>query len=388
MFESQAPKRVAIAIELHWNLPWHLDCFQGIIDYGNDLGWACVTDPYLTGAVGDNDLSQYDGVIGRIDKRMAERVNAIGLPGVTLLYGADLHSVRSDANSCAQLAAEHLVACGYRQLGYIGDTPNPAGVSRMVYEVFRQRVTTLGCPPPIHTNLDPDDFGDPKRSVPARKFLAEWISKLAKPIGLYIRHMATARYLTQICVQLGLRVPEDVGILVHTVDKYTATSITPTLSEVAIDHWEQGQQAASVLNRLMQGEFVEPKTRYITSPRIITRESSDRFISEDELVSKAMRYIAEHVRQAVSAEDIAAALEVSRRTLDRRFEEVVGKTLSQEIVRRRILDIEGMLVESDLTMASIGELFGFGSASQFTQFYKKHAGITPTAFRKRQQRND
>jgi LacI family transcriptional regulator len=200
--------------------------------------------------------------------------------------------------------------------------------------------------------------------------------------------MATARYLTQICVQLGLRVPEDVGILVHTVDKYTATSITPTLSEVAIDHWEQGQQAASVLNRLMQGEFVEPKTRYITSPRIITRESSDRFISEDELVSKAMRYIAEHVRQAVSAEDIAAALEVSRRTLDRRFEEVVGKTLSQEIVRRRILDIEGMLVESDLTMASIGELFGFGSASQFTQFYKKHAGITPTAFRKRQQRND
>ena len=383
-----APKRIAIAIELHWNLPWHLDCYQGIVDYGADHGWDCVTDPYLTGVIGDNNLSQYDGVIGRIDAGTSQRVLAAGLPGVTLLYGDALHSVRSDAESCARLAAQYMVNCGYRHLCHIGGTASKPIVAQIISKTFSKTVQALGCSPPFEKIFDADALGDPEQSGPTCQAIAHWIAQQAKPIGLYIHDMTTARYLTQACIQVGIRVPEEVGILVHSADKLTATSITPTLSEVAIDHWEQGNQAAAVLDRLMRGERVEPKTRYVTNARIITRESSDRFISEDKLVSNAMRYIAEHVRQAVSAEDVATALGVSRRTLDRRFEEVVGNTLSQEIVRRRIRELEIVLTESELTMASIAELFGFGSASQFTQFFKKHAGLTPSACRKRRGQPD
>ena len=55
-------------------------------------------------------------------------------------------------------------------------------------------------------------------------------------------------------------------------------------------------------------------------------------------------------------------------------------------MRKRIEQIEGTLIETELTMASIAELFGFGSASQFTQYFKKQSGLTPTAFRARHQR--
>ena len=239
---------------------------------------------------------------------MAPRVIASGLPAVTLLYGADLHSVRSDTESCARLAGEHLVFCGYRRLGYVGEVHGKPSIRQALLDAFSQSAIKRGCPTPIQASFESDDLGDPERSASVRQAMAEWIQQQDKPIGLYIQHSATARYLAEICGQLGLRVPEDVGILAHGVDKFTATSITPTLSEVAIDHWEQGYQAASILDRLMRGEQVDPKIRYITNPRIIARESSDRFISEDELVSHAMRYIAEHCRRAISAEDVAAQL--------------------------------------------------------------------------------
>ena len=388
MPSHHTPKRIAIAIELHWNLPWHLDCFQGIVDYGRDHGWECLTDPYLSGTTGDGDLSIYDGVVGRITRGMIERIQMAGLSAVTLLFGVDLHSVRSDSEGCARLAGEHLLACGYRRLGYVCDSSSSPTVNQSIYEAFQQRVEALGGMPPLHAAFNADDLSHPERSQAIRRELSEWVLGQEKPIGLYINDMATARYLTQICQQLGIRVPEDVGMVVHNTDRLTATRITPTLTEVVIDHWEQGYQAAAVLDQLMRGERVEPRTRYITGPRIITRESSDRFLCEDELVSKAMRYVAEHARQAVSAEDVAAAAGVSRRTLDRRFEEVLGKTVSHEITRLRVLQLENTLAESELTMAKIAELFEFGSASQFTQYFKKHAGITPTAYRERYRRDD
>ena len=373
MPDSESPKRVAVAIELHWNLPWHLDCYQGIMDYGKEQGWACVTDPYLCGISGDGDLSSYDGVLGRINQGMADRVKQADVPGVTFFYEVDLHSVRSDSRGSARLVGEHLLACGYRRLAMVGDVASSPRVRQAIFRAFADAVTQLGAQKPIEALFNADDLSSPERSGPIRQAIAQWVQAQDKPIGLYVMDQATARYTTQICEPLGIRVPEDVGIVVHNTDKLTATSITPTLTEVAIDHWEQGYQAAAVLDKLMGGEPVDPKTRYITNPRIITRESSDRFISDDELVSKAMRHIGEHVRQAVTAEDIADALAVSRRTLDRRFEAVVGKTLSQEIVGRRIRELEIVLAD----------LFGFGSASQFTQFFKKHTGRTPTAYRKR-----
>ena len=383
MADPTPSKRIAVAIELHWNLPWHLDCYQGIIEYGDDQGWACVTDPYLCGVTGNRDLSKYDGVIGRINPAMAERVTAAALPAVTLLYGVGLHSVRSDAASCARLAGEHLVVCGYNRLAHIGTKYNERSVTQIIFDAFVDAVIAQGGSPPQDKVVDADEFSDADRSGPARQAIARWITEQHKPIGLYIHDMATARYLSQICVELGLRIPEDVGILVHTSDKLTATSITPTLSEVAIDHWEQGRQAAAVLDRLMRGECVEPSTRYITEPRIITRESTDRFLYKDKLVSQAMRCIAERCRQGVSAEEVAAELEVSRRTLDRRFEAVLGQSVSHAIWGQRLQQIENVLIESELTMSTITELFGFGSASQFTQFFKKQAGMTPTDYRNR-----
>lgn len=382
--------RVAIAIELHWNLPWHLDCFQGISDYGKEHGWSCVVDPYLDGPTGDGDLTGYDGVVGRLSSQNAKQITAAGLPGVNQLTPEDdhgLHSVRVDAIASTQLAGEHLIAHGYRRFGHVSPTTEIRAYSDPIISMFAQTVTSHGLPKPAVIEIKSDSIEQAETLKACLQTLTDWIQSLEKPVGVYVYLYDLARYLTQICAQIGIRIPEDVGLVVLDADTVNSPHVTPTLSAIEFDFWEQGYQAAAVLDRLMRGERVEPRNKLIPPGRVIARESTDIFVCEDELISQAMRFIADRCRQAISTEEVAAALEVSRRTLDRRFEEVLGKTVSQAIAGQRVTQIEGMLIESALSMTELAELFSFGSASLFTQFFKRHTGVTPTAYRERHQRS-
>ncbi|MFK7789782.1 MAG: substrate-binding domain-containing protein [Phycisphaeraceae bacterium] len=387
MRDSLSTKRIAIAIELHWNLPWHLDCYQGIMDYGEERGWKCRLDPYLNGVTGDEALSVYDGIVGRLSKKMAAQASSAGIPTVNLLdVAGGLPTVRTDFRTVVQLACDHLIGCGYRQLGYLPHMQASEKTLDSLEKIFSHTAQTHGLPRPVSIPFQDTDLQDPEHIKYVRIKMSRWIKSQDKPIGLFVYQGQIARYLAQICEQLDVRIPNEVGIVSHDVDVLTATSITPTLSSVDIDCWEWGRQAANVLDQLMQGRSVTPRVKSVSPSRVIVRESSDAFLYEDQAVSRAMRFIADHGRRGTSAEEVAAELRVSRRTLDRRFEDTLGFTVSEAIVSFRMDQIKAILVEGKLTMATIADLFSFGSASQFTQFFKKQVGVTPTNYRKQYQK--
>ncbi len=376
--------RVAIAIELHYNLPWHLDTFQGIVDFGKERGWDCVVDPYLDGLSGDGDWTAYDGVVGRIGSSNAMRAEQLGLPAVGIARtskGVLIPSVIQSNTTGIRLAAEHLLSAGYRHYGYVGNAQVTPGIENKQREAFENTLAEHGFTNAVYKAVNEDDLGDPDRSSLCRRDLTKWITTLDKPIGLCVDMVTVARYLAQTCIQQGLLIPKDVGIIVNNTDILSATHLSPALSAVHMDHWGQGREAAAMLERLMQGKTVSPRVSTLTPTRVIARESTDVFLSDDELVSKAMRYISERNRQPLQSDEVAVACGVSRRTLDRRFEQTLGHTVSQAIKRQRLQAIELMLLETDLAMNRIAELCGFGSASQFSDYYREHAGISPSAFR-------
>ena len=383
MAQNLSPKRVAIAIELNWNLSWHLETYQGIVDYGNEQGWKCFLDPYLYGAAGA-DLSEFDGLIGRFIGEIATRASDAGAPAVNLVErGNDLPTVKIDGAACVRLACEHLVAQGYPRLGYIPHATAPQQIKSTWQDVFEQISKTYALPTPVCMPFGEDELEDPDLYREVSQRITRWLADQEKPIGLLVYQAGIARHLIQICEQLEIKVPEEVGIVAHDADPQTATSIAPTLSAIDLDCWEWGYQAAARLDRLMSGKTAEPRIQTVPPRRVIVRESSNAYVFDDNLVSQAMQHIAGNSRQTLSGEQIAAELGVSRRTLDRRFEVALGRTLNQEVIRLRIQQLERMLVDSEMTMARIAELYGFGSASQFTQFFKKHAGMTPTDYRKK-----
>lgn len=102
---------------------------------------------------------------------------------------------------------------------------------------------------------------------------------------------------------------------------------------------------------------------------VATRRSSDVIVQENLLVTEALRFIRDHARHAVSVDQIAGELRVSRRTLERRFLRSVGRTLLSEIIRCHLARAKQLLMETDLPCYNIAVESGFRSLKSFNRSF-------------------
>ena len=378
-------RRIAIAIELDHPVPWHLDCYQGILNYAAKHDWACVVDPYLVGMTGQTDISDYDGVVGRITREAADSAAAHGIPVVNHWQNSpveNLPSVLFDFHEGARLAGEHLVGCGYRRFAHMGISSQ--AVNELDLSGLTEAVEAHGFAPPEIFEFAHDFEASREGVVHMRRVLTSWLTAQKSPVGVLSQTSVAARYLAQICAEMGKQVPEDVGIVVQLGDHVLSMAVSPTLTLVDSDYFGIGYKSARYLDELMSGPGTEQGVRRIVPSRLIVRESTDFYLSSDPLVTEAMRYIADNCRQTLRVEDLADAMNTSRRTLERRFEEVVGRSVYSEVSRLRAEYVKRQLIDTDRPMSEIAQDCGFSSASHFTRFFSNIVGMTPSAFRKEQ----
>jgi LacI family transcriptional regulator len=76
------------------------------------------------------------------------------------------------------------------------------------------------------------------------------------------------------------------------------------------------------------------------------------------------------------------ALAVSRRNLEMRFRNTLGRSIYDEIRRVRIDTIAQMLLETDFSIAKIAEDLLFNDVAHFSRFFQKIMGISPQQYRK------
>lgn len=378
-------KRIAIAIELDHPVPWHLDCYQGILQYASEHGWTCVVDPYLVGMTGQSDVSDYDGVVGRITQEAAQSVAASGIPVVNHWQNSPadgLPSVFFDYHQGAKLAGDHLVSCGYRRFAHLGISTQ--AVNKLGLSGLTEAVGSHGFSEPDTFEFLHDFEASREGVIHMRRVLTSWLKAQTSPVGVLAQNSVTARYLAQICAEMGLKVPDDVGIVVQLGDQVLSLAASPTLTVVDSDYFGLGFESAKYLDELMAGQPADQAPRRIVPTGLVVRASSDFYLSSDPLVTEAMRYIADHCRQTLRVEDLADALHTSRRTLERRFEEVVGRSVYSEVARLRAEYVKRQLIETDRALAEIAQDCGFSSASHFTRFFSNVVGMTPSAYRKAQ----
>lgn len=384
----QSPtKRIAIAIQLVFPLPWHHDCYEGILQYAERHGWSCVVDPHLVGISPDFDPSVYDGVVGRFEDSTAKIVQELEIPAVNHRqpYMAEdqsrvkaLPSVCVDKYKAGQLAAEHLVASGYRRFACVGFEDHHDASTDGVSAVLGAQ----GFGPIDIIRIDGHYDDTRENSIAVRQKLDAWLVRQVTPVGILVLNNGVARFVAQACRELGLRVPHEVGIVGVHGDLVISTRASPSLSAIEFDYTQLGYEAAALLDKLMNGEPASPLHRLLPPKQLLVRESSDVFLNDDPLVSKAMRYIAEHIRENPTIADVAGAVGVSRRTLHRRFNETLGRPVNEEIARLRIDYIQRLLTETDLPIVRIASDCGFSSQSYLTHFFRREAGQTPSAYRK------
>lgn len=189
--------------------------------------------------------------------------------------------------------------------------------------------------------------------------------------------------LLDACRRAERSVPDEVAVISVDNDEYICLFAKPTLTSIDVNTEEIGCQAAALLASMMAGE--KPPQEFVQVPPrgIVARRSTDAWALPDEQISAAVRYIRDHACEDISVERLLEHCKLSRRTLERRFKELLGRTPNAEILRVRLENARRALARTDLPVAKVAVNSGFRSISYFTTTFRRATGLSPVAYRAR-----
>ena len=144
-----------------------------------------------------------------------------------------------------------------------------------------------------------------------------------------------------------------------------------------------GYEAAAMLDQLLESGN-KPHDRQIVQlePRALhARHSTDAVAVKDSLVAGAMRFILENSHKPIKVGDVVNDQASTRRTLERRFREVLDRTVMQEITRCRLDRLKRRLIESKEPIKILALTSGFNSGRVLYETFVREEGLSPSAYR-------
>ena len=374
---------------MDWGYKRHVETYAGCQSYADKAGWDCSIHPAPDRAIRSrSDSSPYDGIIARATEALAAAAQEAGIPIVNVWLNSpvkNLPSVFPDFEASGIMAAEHLLSRGFRQFGYLGFTRDID--SRQQWHGFRETVKTEGFQCTSHRFVRNAISGNAPGWEAFVAGLENWIDSWQTPIGIYVTNDLYCRYLIEICRNRGMHVSEDVAIVGATNESAICASPAPTLTSIDLGYGQVGYRAAAMLDQLMDGTpMPRGQVELVPPAELIPRQTTDSYAAEDPLVAKALRFIAEHGHRPMRVDDVAAAVATTRRTLERRFRDSVGKSIAGEITRLRIERAKRRLVETDAPLKDIAKDAGFRVADHFYKVFTRVEGIPPSQYRRERQK--
>lgn len=99
-------------------------------------------------------------------------------------------------------------------------------------------------------------------------------------------------------------------------------------------------------------------------------------------VTPAVQYIRTNFQRRIDLADLAKAVGLSPRQLQRKFRETLGLSPQELLLKTRVMAAARALRETDASIAEIASECGFYDQSSFTEHFRRYMGQTPLRFRK------
>ena len=99
-------------------------------------------------------------------------------------------------------------------------------------------------------------------------------------------------------------------------------------------------------------------------------------------LARMVSYIEDHLHEKIELADIAEHVNVSRTYASAIFKNELGITISEFILRERMLEAKRLLRETDMTVSAVADSLAFCSQSYFTKNFTETQGMTPVEYRK------
>ncbi|TWT84304.1 Xylose operon regulatory protein [Planctomycetes bacterium CA13] len=379
---STRRQRVAILIDVQNPLRRRLDVLAGIRQVAVSANWETTLIPVADFSFSQHRKWSFDGIVGRIGRSLATKVKKRNIPTVNVWLNTDatgLTGVYPDWHQAGQMATQHLLSLGFRRLAYVGFS-NDRGVEMQLagYESLAHDIAIEHSVNRINRSYS--------QSISSWQSFSNQLDKLVGRLeprtGVCVSDDFLGRFIIERCEQHGLQVPRDVAIVSIENEPLVCEYTNPQLSSIDVGYQQVGMRAAGLLAQLMSGALPPEEPTFLPPRTIVKRQSTDAFGVSDAEVAKCLHFIVTHAHRHISVDDVAAHASLSRRTLERRFKDAVGRTVGEEITCARLEIAKRQLLEPELPVKMVARRSGFRDSSQLCAVFQRELGMSPGQFRK------
>ncbi len=326
-----------------------------------------------------------DGVLTDASQDSQAMLKKVTCPSVHLTRNRgtrDKPTVTHDFQAVGRQAYQHLRDRGLRQMAAFTTGESYRLDAAETVEGFLQQARQSGIEPPVF--LVGPRTRRRKRWVLDDQIadLADWLGDQPLPLGLMCIDDEHAWRAIEAARVAALRVPEDVAVIGAGDDECLCESCNPTISSIALDYEQLGHDAATLLAALMDDQPLPPPDP-LRPLGAIERASTNVLAIDDPLVAAAVTQIREQIEDRPDIDRLAEVMNISRRTLYRRFLSALDRTPGEEIRRARLDAARRLVISTDLKLAAIAERVGFPCLSQMSRDIQKEFGLRPTELRRR-----
>ena len=370
---------------------------RGMLDYAAKHGpWFCLS---VEGRQGEQmlEIAKEGGVDGLIvtglSRELAREVAAFRKPVVFMEPSPEMLApgfpirgvpwVGRDSPEIGRTAARYFLERGYKSFAFVGEPENHYWNAER-RRGFEETLAAAGFGCAVRDSYTARE----KRSwAVEHRGLVKFLQRLPKPTAVFAPMDGRARLVLEACLSAGIKVPEEIAVLGVDNDTILCESTMPARSSIHTGGYLRGSIAAGMLDDLMHGR--EPAKKAVALPpvSVVTRGSTGYDAMRDPAVARAITFIREQsAARGVTVAETAGRARCSRRYLERKFRELLGRSVRDEIVLARIERVKTLLETGNATIGEIIGQAGFSGEKHLSTLFRKATGSTMSDWRRRHRR--
>ena len=138
---------------------------------------------------------------------------------------------------------------------------------------------------------------------------------------------------------------------------------------------QKADYSAEMLRSLLDLILTTCAARYRVSDNLMNKGKGQI------LVKRFFHFLEENHRKNLTLNEYAQMIGVTANHLTQTIKQLTGKTSTQIIKDKQLLEIKRLLVHTNLSVSEIAAQLNFDDQSYFTKFFKRETGKTPLQFR-------
>jgi len=220
-----------------------------------------------------------DGIIMR-DSLISKELLKLKIPTILAIhnskYPKDLPVIKTDSHAIAQMASNHFIEKGFKNLAFCGfDIYDWSEGRKYFFKQFNDKAGIKTYSFSQLKNLRKYNWDIEQQHV------MHWIKELPKPVGIFACNDDRGQNILEVCKLIGFKVPDDVAVIGVDNDPMICDTGDPPLTSIALNVESAGFEAASLLDQLIRKKKVAIKEIMVTPSHVVQRQSSDILAVDD-----------------------------------------------------------------------------------------------------------